>query len=850
MQTARPIRFLAILASPQYGPSGRESPQGPPLDIAAEWRMLREAIEQAHSLSDNPIVHWIGRLLHPQGREVLRTILRARFDILHLGLHVDDRGVCLEDELASELPLCLNDFVEQVRGMGLQMVVFLCCNSISIATTLVNSGVVPFAIAARNRLSDMDAKRFCESFYALITIGIRPSDAFDQAERRLEARHNLVRVGDVPWDLPSPTIPPPAPIFSRYLDHNSLFPIGQAAELIGRRRDLAVIGKWLASGHRGMMLHGLGWVGKTTLAVAAALRYAHRFRAVAFASAKDRPTFGLKDVLQALNEALRQDLSREDEDDVLGAIIQRLNEGRVLMILDNLETVPDDLVKTLADALYARLEPDGLSRILLTSRHPRQFLLPDGLVAPEDFHEVNPLEIHEAVALLYCACGKDASDGDSPLALDELDVLRSQARLPTVYPLSAVARLRDLAQAAFRIPGLLRVIGSMAAQHGFHFAQDCLNAIQPRSKTLAAPMPKIADAMEMLIGQVVDSLKKQYPEAPDVLYAALPFVGGAEAAQLLFVLLGRATLDNPEHSRMVATRLHPAVEAGLLKRQDLRYELEPPVRAYLEHVRPLSPQKRALLSFYHALVWCGESTPSGVGVQKEWGNISAALDWLADRVAADPATAAESAKLLVTCVLGLRKVLIDGEAVRRLVWLEAAAEAAVHLRDLGKAAEVQETLADVHWRRGDKMRARAAYERALDGYCACQSILHEARVLKKLGDVLWSDEDLQAARGRYTEAQDRFRQAHSLGQPDQIGLATTLQALGNISLAELDRTKAQQAVDLYNEAREILEAQGDRRGLAQALLVLAGIHLISADSERARGYLSDAEKLLTYDGEG
>lgn len=145
--------------------------------------------------------------------------------------------------------------------------------------------------------------------------------------------------------------------------HNLPFPpLGNL--LKGRSRELQALAEALTQDTPGLVLHGLGGIGKTRLAVEYAWRHGQHYRAVLFVLA-DSPE-GLNSGMASLARAELLDLPERDaaaEGEVFGAVLRWLrNNPRCLLVLDNADS---------REALLAvtRLLP-ALSggRVLITSR--------------------------------------------------------------------------------------------------------------------------------------------------------------------------------------------------------------------------------------------------------------------------------------------------------------------------------------------------------------------------------------------------------------------------------------------------------------------------------------------------
>jgi tetratricopeptide (TPR) repeat protein len=149
--------------------------------------------------------------------------------------------------------------------------------------------------------------------------------------------------------------------------HNLPFPpLGEL--LKGRNEELQALAQALAdngsSGLQALVLHGLGGIGKTRLAIEYAWKLGRRYKAVLFVLA-DSPD-GLNSGLAALARADLLDLPErhlQAESEVIGAVLRWLRANPSwLLILDNVDTREARLAVTkLLPALTA-------SRVLITSR--------------------------------------------------------------------------------------------------------------------------------------------------------------------------------------------------------------------------------------------------------------------------------------------------------------------------------------------------------------------------------------------------------------------------------------------------------------------------------------------------
>lgn len=151
----------------------------------------------------------------------------------------------------------------------------------------------------------------------------------------------------------------------------------------GREEELKKIADALAPDSRGWgaLIDGPGGIGKTALAVRAAeLVPAGRFRRIIFLSSKERELtaggqralgyFVLPTYLEMLNAIAREieqpDLTKSPEAERSAAILRALRDAEVLLLLDNLETLPEPD----RDRIFAFLNrlPRGCSAIVTSRR--------------------------------------------------------------------------------------------------------------------------------------------------------------------------------------------------------------------------------------------------------------------------------------------------------------------------------------------------------------------------------------------------------------------------------------------------------------------------------------------------
>jgi hypothetical protein len=177
---------------------------------------------------------------------------------------------------------------------------------------------------------------------------------------------------------------------------------------------------------------------------------------------------------------------------------------------------------------------------------------------------------------------------------------------------------------------------------------------------------EIEAALEALIGRMVSDLEERLPPDPErelpggleLLHACLPFAEGIPEPRLRHVALGEGVADDSDRAIDFKDRLLDVLRSNLLAGRGGRYELEPPVRAYLERWRPPGEERlRALLRAHTAahlplLAAYDEAIREGAmtySAPAAWAEVTAALEFLSAEVTAGRADE-EIAQLLVDYV--------------------------------------------------------------------------------------------------------------------------------------------------------------------------------------------------------
>ena len=484
---AGPLKVLVAVGAPDEGQSA-----GVVLDQERELQNLLDAVEEAQRREQVEV-----RILEVGHPAVIgASIERDAYHVLHLSCHGLPGELELEDEEGRAVRVTAEELLEPMRGHGrpLPLVFLNSCHggvvakeTASMAESLLRAGV-PCVIAMQTSVSDHFATELARSFYEHLARMEPPiaSRALAAARRELEqARSAAVQQGAaLPQSQPEYATPAlfvagdEGPLANFSLDGAPLrerpvhemggrVPQLRIDDLIGRRRELRETLRVLRSKERryaGVLLTGIGGVGKSALAGRAMRRLAESRYAVATHVGR----FELQTIALAVGEALLESGATSSARSAERLADAQLEDGLRIQLLckvlaeEPLVLVLDDFEKNLTEGGGAYLDTDvqvyvetlagqaRRGRMLLTCRYP----VP-GLDASLRRVPVGPLsgaESRKLIQRLERLRGREPSDvalvlrviGGHPRMLEFLDALLrgGQGRLALV-----TEKLREVARA-------------------------------------------------------------------------------------------------------------------------------------------------------------------------------------------------------------------------------------------------------------------------------------------------------------------------------------------------------------------------------------------------------------------
>ena len=362
---------------------------------------------------------------------------------------------------------------------------------------------VPNILGWDGSVYDIDATAFAEAFYGELSRGDTvPMAAARARQTVLRLRAEGSRLGRH-WHLarlylgpagggricdpqkPRRKVPPPGE--QAFLDPEAkLVKVAGPGEFVGRRRQIQRVMQAYRDGARGVVVHGMGNLGKSSLAARVAGRMRRHRVAVVFGEATPTTIFAaLKrageqvaaEMKIADGEDLREDLDRMErivasEHDRFGAMAQSLLAGvfddhPVLLVLDDFEQslVPPsaeggavmpapDYAAGVSQLLHAFAEVETQSRLLVTTRY--DFVVKDGtgkdLAAPLTRVPLAPMgareQIKQVQAKARAGSLEEAVASDTPLLTEALDGAGGNPGLQDVLTRPILAGEPEKARAA------------------------------------------------------------------------------------------------------------------------------------------------------------------------------------------------------------------------------------------------------------------------------------------------------------------------------------------------------------------------------------------------------------------
>jgi len=695
-----------------------------------------------------------------------------------------------------------------------------------VARALHDAGV-PAVLGSREPVRDDAAKDFAEIFYGRLAMGHAVGRALQAAQTALREKYgdtvaeNLTLVGDPAVTLDRP--PNPAQDF-RLVPHeppHNLPLVELTRHFTGRGPELVQLARWLAEpGEPAIVLHGIGGIGKSSLAVMAAMRYGAAFQAVVYASAKDAPQeFTPQTLMAALDAVCGSDcLSAATTEKRQQQALDLLNSRRILLVLDNLEELPGRNTRDLAHFL-GRIDPRAGSVALLTLRPRHKDPLTE--LAGAQSLPVRTLDDLGSCRLLQDLLGearrKLQPREPQPAEKPRLLWLAQHLGYPAAL-LPLLAALDDLAAAAYRHPRMLELAAAELRRPTA--SQD---AVQQRLRQLKGK--SLQEKVQDMVGRMLTTLQQERPDAVTLLQTMLVFRDTCDP-EALAAVAGEAAVPDLDDALQAAVD-SSLLNAGATDSGPARLWLHPLTAQVLQQNLPadsdtLAARRRRHAEFYlhKARQYRKANMEQWREFDIDWANIAAAADW----VAALPLEDEADARLVGDFARALKNVIywrkLPGEA-----WLQAGARAFVRLGEQKNEALMYNQLGLIHDARGDLDEALEWYQKSVD---ITKQIGDKAGLAPTYNNIA----AIHYARGDLDEALKCYLKDLEISEQicDKTGLATTYNNIGEVHYARGD---LDEALEWYQKSVDIFQQIGDKAALATTYNNIGLIHDARGDLDEA-----------------
>lgn len=889
-QADLPIRVLLLSPRPEVDKDG--DPVGY-LDHRSSALPLIQAVENLGELVQVDILY---PPTFPALKDALKKAKEAKnpYDIVHFDGHgVYDRRVglgalCFEapqdDKKLGQRLMALvhaHELAAELRHYGVPLIYLDACQTAqsvtdpkaSVAAKLLEEGVGSVVAMSHSVLVET-ARRFVEPFYKSLAQGQRVGDAMLAGQIALyDDPYRFKIMGAGKLDLRDWFVP----VLYQDEADPQLFTVkaGETASLLAAKRNELKLGTLPEApehsfvGRSRMLLHlerlleltnyavirGSGGMGKTALAAELTrwLVRSNRFERAAFVSVEPQNVQDVRGVLDVIGRQLTPKYTvaqYKTLDEALQPVERALRDHPTLILLDNLESVlPDSAgvnpagaadVTELLELCTKLLKASEQTRLLFTSR--------EVLPKPFDTNTVELGRLHkdEAIQLVEKVM---ARQGWQPPESDD-------ARTPE--------EIEALVNAVDCHPRALVLL-----------AREVKEGVKYTTQYIAALMGKLeaenkGDRENSLYASVELSLRRLPEEVRQRVNRLAVFHGGGHLGIMAMVLE-----IEPDSIGAVAKML---IDTGMAEIQDYNYlRLDPALPAYLKLGMQQETFAQLEIAWAEAMIQLvnylyreqfKDSVMANNLTLLELPNLLALLDWLADLLKQDDASAemvSDIAGSIEQLLATLNRPSALAKAVRlreesagvvpewgrtrfenerllieRLLaagQLQPAYEKAGALLEKAKAADYQG--ADYDLAMATNLLGRVLYA-AGQAAPALELFIEAQRLFEEYGGedqrmavvVLARQADCLNTLGRLDEAAEKYNQAIERSEK-QDDLRQIAAAKGQLATVRQYQKRYAEAVAGHKEALAIFEAQGEPKMMATAWHQIGMVHQEAGDYESA-----------------
>jgi len=884
-----PLRILVVIGSPE-----EQNARGELLDMERELERILDAVEPARKATGQETRPAHVRILHRGTVAALREALAGeRYHVLHITCHAGPGVLVLETEDGSEDKvdaerLCRDALVPD-RGVPL-VVLAGCATALSVPNSKVGEGLapsrvgggsggengtfpqgeaalpglarallahgVPAVLAMQAPVGDRYATALGARLYRALATAERadPLDAVADARRLLETgrRNGALHDGeariDAEWATPAlylrgpslPLIDPTAPFADIAPPPEPRLAAGvvvrAVGEFVGRRREERLLLQWLRqTDGAGVLLHGLGGIGKSSLAAEtlralfkegwlvaslygtitpdSLLAEAGKTYLAAFQSEGMKENDPRRQLAVALS---RPDVDWEERFDLLSHLL--LGDRKLIVLLDNFEDNQgnDHAVRDedLAALLACWLRNPGRTRFLITARYP--FELPDRAHRRLEPLHLGPLSFAETRKLLWRLPALDklskddqlrayADVGGHPRALEYLDALLRGGK----------ARFRDVTD---RMEKRLEERGVRRPESWMKSMTGDLDRALAETVTLAVD--------DVLLDRLLERLEA-VPLAKELLVGAAMYRAPVDLVGLAWQVGEEIELPEEDQKTRLPIRVPADFEEARLALEELG--LLPPVG-----------WSGSGTDLYFVHRWTASAVLGRVGAEEKVQVHHRAARFWRSRVKRVPQSRVEDMEQLLEARHHHYEAGEIDQAVEVTEWVvvqfedwgayrreeQLCRETLTWLpENSAKAARFSGQIGILAYRRGDLAQAQNAHQAALVALEAIEDRAGVAISSHHLGLIAQDRGELSQALEWY---QKSLQIKEELG--NRAGMASSYHHLGLIAQ---NRGELSQALEWYQKSLQITEELGSRAGMASSYHQLGMI-------AQGRGELSQA----------
>ena len=881
-----PLRIVVAIAAPLDGESK--------LDYESELRNIVASVREARAGGAEVRI-----VTFATTAEINKALGAGNVHVLHISCHGSAGQLILEDENGSARPVTARTLIEEAIPPG-KMPPVICLSACdtnvtdrpnnlpAVADELVSSGA-PAVIGTETSVSDRYATLVFARVYAELAKAPEPDPATALAAARRQVlracessersrdRHEQVLSG---WSVVTiqaassretlfdPTTARPSrndssPVVSEVGDLPALSP----GSFVGRRREQLEIPRLLADeDHGGVVLHGIGGIGKTSLANEILRRVGEQRDGVVFVTLSGAVT--AEEILQGIIAELKIDAYSQGQlpDPRFLGKLEFLGDPRIdwnsrtsflrkeflkripiIIVLDNFEDNlspanrnEEDLRRDdsgshgerrikdrqLADFLAALAKTQGPSSLLITCRY--RFELPDDSGEHLRWWGLGPLSFSETLRLAWDLPHVEALDdyqlhvlwasiGGHPRTLEMLDALlgHGRGRLPRIEQ-ELKQRLKETLPDGMDVAGWLN---------------------RPRDLDVSVAEAVTLAANDVLLPQLLDLLS---PEAKRLLMGLALFRRPVERSAATFVLGAPVEGGAAENGANGAPYLPFATELPV---DDLLDELvSTTLLTRLENANGSSSQWFVHRWTASALERQEESAVETAEEDKAERHRRAALYWMWHYRTTIQSREADVDDLM-ECYAHFGEagdveqsdnIAQYAASILDLIgrWDDERKLANRQLQNTRPNKDRQATwhhqLGILVWRQGDYDTAHTRYRQALGIFEELGDRAGMANAYGQLGILVYDQGDYDTAHTYYRQALGIFEE---LG--NRAGMAATYQALGILAQ---DRGDYDTAHDRYQQSLTIEEELGNRAGMATTYHNLGVLAQARGDYDTAHTY--------------